>query len=287
MRFANIAGRAQVQVEADRYVDIEQASGGRLPSDPMECLRRWDEVRGWADLSDWSDDAIRSRTEDALEAPVPLPGQLFAVGLNYALHAAETGLDAPQPTPLIFTKFASSIAGPRGELELPGDTVDWEVELVVVIGKGGHSISAADAWDHVAGLTLGQDYSERTLQMAGTPPQFSLAKSYPGFAPIGPVIVTTDEFADLDAISLECVVSGVVVQSDTTARLIHPIPALIEFLSSVTTLSAGDLIFTGTPDGVGMGRSPQVFLKGGDVVVTSSPEIGSLEQHCRQVGSVA
>lgn len=286
MRFANIAGRAQIQVEADRYVDIEHASGGRLPSDPMECLRRWDEVRAWADLAHWADDAVRAEAADALDAPVPLPSQLFAVGLNYALHAVETGMDAPQTTPLIFTKFASSITGPRGELELPGDTVDWEVELVVVIGKGGHRITADDAWDHIAGLTLGQDYSERTLQMAGTPPQFSLAKSYPGFAPLGPVLVTSDEFADRENISLDCVVSGTVVQSGSTAQLIHTIPALVEFLSSVTALSPGDLIFTGTPDGVGMGRSPQLYLKDGDVVVTSSPEIGTLEQRCRQVGKV-
>src|SRR5690606_10051176 len=123
---------------------------------------------------------------EALGAPVGRPGQIFAVGLNYASHAAETGLTGGVETPLTFTKFRSSITGPRGQLILPSDTVDWEVELVVVMGRHAYQVPEDDAWEFVAGLTLGQDLSERTGQMQGQPPQFSLAKSYPGFAPLGP-----------------------------------------------------------------------------------------------------
>lgn len=283
MRFASIAGRAHLQLAGGEFVDIEKATVGGFPADPQLCLEAWSQLQSWAAEGQWDSNLEQDHPRDMLDAPVPRPHQIFAVGLNYAQHAAETGLVGMNESPLIFTKFPSSVTGPFGVLELPSDTVDWEVELVVVIGKPAHRIPEARAWDHIAGFTLGQDFSERTLQMAGQPPQFSLAKSYPGFAPIGPVIVTLDEVATRDDIRIECIVNGNVVQSGSTAQLIHSVPRLVAHLASVCQLLPGDLIFTGTPDGVGMGRKPPVYLRHGDRVLSRCPEIGELEQVCRTV----
>jgi 2-keto-4-pentenoate hydratase/2-oxohepta-3-ene-1,7-dioic acid hydratase in catechol pathway len=182
---------------------------------------------------------------------------------------------------MIFTKFASSLTGPVGDLSLPTDTVDWEIELVAVIGRTASNVSAATAWDHVAGLTVGQDIPERTAQMAGTMPQFSLAKSYPGFAPTGPHLVTPDEMPDLDDIKLRTLVNGDVVQDGNTRNMIFTVPALIASLSAVCPLLPGDLIFTGTPDGVGMGRTPPTYLRPGDELTSHIDGIGTLRQRCQ------
>lgn len=281
MRFAVIERRAHLEVAPDSYIDVEKASRGQFPADPMECLHVWDALREWAFDNGRGPDEGRAHNPAALEAPVPAPGQIFAVGLNYAQHAVETGLSSESPAPLTFTKFRSCIAAPRGELDLPTDSVDWEVELVVVVGAEGFQVPESEAWNHVAGLTLGQDYSERTLQMAGALPQFSLAKSYPGFGPIGPVVVSLDEIADPDDLVLECRVNGATVQHGSVRQLIHSIPKLVAYYSSVCRLRPGDLIFTGTPDGVGMGQTPPVYLAGGDEVVSRCAPIGELRQHCR------
>ena len=282
MRFANIVGRAHLHLGEDRYVDIAEASGGAFPVEPSGCLDRWSEVSSWAAAFEETDADVRRYDAGMLGSPVPDPRQIFAVGLNYAKHVEEMGLAGSLSVPLTFAKFPSSITGPVGELVLPADTVDWEVELVAVVGRPAHKVSAEDAWGVLAGLALGQDYSERVGQMAGTPPQFSIAKSYPGFAPLGPVIVSIDEFRDRDNIALACTINGRQVQSASTRQMIHSIPRIIEHISSICPLRPGDLIFTGTPDGVGMGRTPTQYLKHGDVIVSSSPEIGELRQVARQ-----
>lgn len=281
MRFATAGGRAHVNVGPEQYIDLAKASDGLLPSDPQACLERWNDVVSWAAATAWSKDQLVTLPDSALDAPVGAPGQIFAVGLNYSAHAEETALTG-NTQPLTFTKFRSSIAAPRGDVGLPTDTVDWEVELVAVIGRHAHHIPEAEGWSVVAGLTLGQDLSERTGQMTGQPPQFSLAKSYPGFAPLGPHLVTLDSFENLDDIALECRVNGEVVQSGSTRHLIHSIPELISFYSSICPLSPGDLIFTGTPDGVGFGRQPAIYLRDGDELVTSSPQIGQMVHRCRR-----
>jgi 2-keto-4-pentenoate hydratase/2-oxohepta-3-ene-1,7-dioic acid hydratase in catechol pathway len=177
------------------------------------------------------------------------------------------------------------LTGPVGEITLPTATVDWEVELVIVIGAEADHLTRENAWEHVAGLTVGQDLSERTSQLEGSKPQFSLAKSYTGFGPIGPVVVTADEFANPADLAIGCTVSGAVMQSSRTSRMIYDIPELLVRLSSVCVLWPGDIIFSGTPSGIGNARTPQVFLTPGDVLRSEIEGIGVLEQTFRWAGS--
>ncbi|MGA6160354.1 fumarylacetoacetate hydrolase family protein [Stenotrophomonas sp. NPDC087984] len=209
----------------------------------------------------------------------PTPRQVFAIGLNYRGHAEEASLAAPE-SPSVFTKFATSLTGPDTQLRLPSGRVDWEAELVVVMGRRAEHVAAGDAWSYVAGLTAGQDYSEREVQSVGPVPQFSLGKSFPGFAPTGPVLVTADEFADPDDLAIECLVNGESVQKSRTSSMIFPVPELIARLSAVCPLLPGDLIFTGTPAGVGHARTPQRYLRPGDEVITRIEGIGQLRQTC-------
>ncbi len=220
--------------------------------------------------------------ERDLGAPSPGARQVFGIGLNYADHAAEAGLPIPAH-PVVFTKFASSVTGPVTDVALPGATVDWEAELVVVIGRGGRYIAAQDAHAHVAGFTVGQDISERTVQWQGQPAQFSIGKSFAGFAPTGPVVATLDEFADADRLRISCTITdragaSTVVQDSSTDRMIFSVPEIVSRLSDVVELLPGDLIFTGTPPGVGAGMKPPRFLVDGDVLVTEIEGIGRLTQ---------
>jgi 2,4-didehydro-3-deoxy-L-rhamnonate hydrolase len=275
MRFANHNGRLGLVVDGG-IVDVADASGGALPSRPAEALTRWDEVLRWAGSADQA--AARPFDERELGAPSPEPGQVFAIGLNYAPHAAESGFTVPSH-PFVFTKTTAALAGPFGELPLPSATIDWEVELVAVIGRTADTVRAEDAWAHIAGLTVGQDFSDREVQnRLGANSQPTLGKSRPGFAPTGPYLVTPDEFADPDDIPLSCVINGETVQSARTSELIFGVPRLVEYLSAVLPLQPGDLIFTGTPAGVGIGRTPAVYLRPGDVVETTVDGIGTIRQ---------
>lgn len=275
MRLGTVNGRAVV-VRPEGPVDLAAASGDRFPADPVAVLGRWDEVRGWeAGLS--PEQASRHLVEGPLGPPVPRPGQVLAVGLNYRRHAAEAGLPLPG-TPMIFTKFPSCVTGPRGEVALPTPQTDWEVELAVVVGAGGRCIPRRRAWDHVAGVTLAQDFSARDVQFSSPGvPQFSLGKSFAGFLPLGPVLVTPDELPDRDAVPLTCTVDGDVRQDSDTSDLVFGVAELVEYLSSVVRLDPGDLILTGTPSGVGAGHEPPVYLRPGQTVTTSSPVIGVME----------
>lgn len=277
MRIANLAGRL-VLITADGAVDVHRASAERFASDPQAVYERWTEFREWAAQADLGGAAPFGNQD--LGAPTPAPGQAFAVGLNYHEHINEIGLTTPEGMPAIFTKFASSITGPVTEVTLPpGGHTDWEVELVAVIGRRAFRVPEADAWSHVAGLTVGQDISERIVQMQGPAPQFSLGKSYPGFSPMGPWLVTPDEFDNPDDLELSCAINGEVVQHDRTSSLIFSIPSLIAKLSGILPLLPGDVIFTGTPSGVGFGRTPQRWLIPGDDLVSSIEGIGELRQH--------
>jgi 2-keto-4-pentenoate hydratase/2-oxohepta-3-ene-1,7-dioic acid hydratase in catechol pathway len=207
---------------------------------------------------------------------VPRPRQVFAAALNYSEHAAEAGFDVPA-VPQIFTKFPSCLSGPVTEVTLATDQVDWEAELVVVIGRRAHMVSREAAWAHVAGVTAGQDVSARDVQRTGPSPQFSLAKSFPGFGPTGPWLVTADEFGEAAA-EIECLLNGERVQHASSAEMIFPIAELIEHISSITPMLPGDLLFTGTPSGVGSRRTPPRFLRDGDRVVTRIERIGELSQ---------
>jgi len=273
MKFANVNGRACV-AQGEHFFDIAQASGGRFSCDVQSAYSRWDELTAWF-ATDFSADG-RSPALGPFGAPVPAPSQAFGIGLNYADHALEAGLQTPQ-SPLVFPKFTSCIAGPHDGVFLDNDTVDWEVELVVVIGSRCRNVEPAAAWAQVAGLTIGQDISDRALQFSDpSTPQFGLAKSKPGYGPIGPVVVTADEFDDPSSLAITCAVNGEKVQDSNTDQLIFDVPALVSYLSSVVILHPGDLIFTGTPSGVGMTRTPPRYLRAGDVVVSEVEGIGAL-----------
>lgn len=282
MRIANNAGRLAL-VDGDHILDVESASGGGFPADPMSVFARWAEFSDWAATVDVPGHADATALVDArLDAPSPRPRQVFGIGLNYADHAAESGLPLPEK-PVVFTKFSSSVAGPDVEVELPGETVDWEAELVVVIGAGGRHIPVADAHSHIAGYTVGQDLSERTVQWQDQPPQFSVGKSFENFAPTGPSIVTLDALPHVDALAISATIVTVdgeelVMQDGNTDQLVFSVDELIARLSEIVELLPGDLIFTGTPPGVGAGREPKRFLASGETLITDIEGIGRITQ---------
>lgn len=280
MRLANRSGRLTI-VDHDSTIDVETASSGQFSSSPQAVFDRWEEFVAWAP-SAVASSAARSPIVDAeLGPPVPRPGQIFAVGVNYADHVEESGLSLPD-SPFVFTKFPSSVTGPFDTIDHPGGSVDFEVELVAVIGRTARHVAAADGWKHVAGLTLGQDLSERDLQLTGAPPQqFNLGKSFAGFAPIGPVLITPDEVADPDDIEVSTELSGERMQHSRTGHLIFPIPVLVAYLSSIVTLNPGDLIFTGTPSGIGFTREPRRLIGIDDVLVSRAEGIGEMRHHFR------
>jgi len=276
-KLANAEGRAALIV-GDRLVDVERRSDRRFSSDPMDALAHWDDVREWAAGLDPGDGEVA--VSDAVLGPCsPRPTQVFGIGLNYRSHAEESNMELP-PSPAVFTKFPSCLAGPNAEVRLPSQFVDYEAELVAVVGRGGIHIAEDRALDHVAGYCAGQDYSERMVQLAVKPPQFSMGKSYPAFGPIGPAVVSLDEIADPNDLALACDVSGERRQETRTNDLIFSVPELVAYLSGICELRPGDVIFTGTPAGVGMGCQPPKFLKDGDVVVTTIEGVGMLENRC-------
>ncbi|AWB90339.1 fumarylacetoacetate hydrolase family protein [Salinibacterium hongtaonis] len=272
MRIANIDSRAMLKT-TDGWLDIAEASSGRFSADIHDVYDQWDDFTAWA--------AGASGGSPVPEAsvwgpPVPRPRQVFAIGLNYQSHVDESPVGV-SPVPAVFTKYPYSITGPYSEVDLPeGGNTDWEAEVVVVIGRSALNVSAANAWDYVAGLTIGQDLSERILQLGAHPPQFSLGKSFKGFSPIGPEVVTIDELSNPDDLSFGCRIDGEVMQDGRTGKLIFSVPALIEHLSGVVELYPGDIIFTGTPGGVGNARNPKRFLKAGELLTTWVEGVGEM-----------
>jgi 2,4-didehydro-3-deoxy-L-rhamnonate hydrolase len=278
VRIANHAGRLVLlepgtDPDAPRGIDVVRAG---FDADPQSVYESWLEFREWATTATFAD--ATALTD--LGPVVPRPPQVFGIGLNYRDHAAESGFELPSE-PVVFTKYPSSITGPRGDIGLSPGNVDWEVELVAVVGRHGHGIAEADGWDHVAGLTLGQDVSDRVMQFAAPPAQFGFGKSYPGFAPLGPVLVTPDELRadghDPDDLELGCLVNGESMQKGRTRDLIFSVPVLVAKLSAVVTLLPGDVIFTGTPAGVGVGMSPPRFLADGDELTSWCTGIGRMQ----------
>jgi 2-keto-4-pentenoate hydratase/2-oxohepta-3-ene-1,7-dioic acid hydratase in catechol pathway len=268
-------GRATVITDAGA-VDVATASDGSYGPHMSDVLDNWTAFVTWARESVRPSDGTPFSRE-SVRAPSPEPRQVFAIGLNYAEHAEETGMSTAGQEPAVFTKFPACITGPYGDIILPrGGNTDWEVELVVIVGQRAWRVSADAAWEFVAGVSVGQDLSERRLQMAADPPQFSLAKSFPRFGPIGPWLVTPDELPDRDDLHLSCRINGELVQEGSTRNLIYSVPDIIRRLSSVVPLNPGDVIFTGTPGGVGMARSPQRWLQEGDELTSEVRGVGQL-----------
>ena len=224
--------------------------------------------------------ATRSRTRIALEqvrllAPVPRPPRLFGIGVNYAEHAAESGTRM-RDVPTVFLVLSSAVVGPGADVVLPraSSQVDYEAELAVVIGKAGHRIAASEWEEHVFGYTMMNDVSARDVQRATS--QWTLAKSFPTFAPMGPWVVSKDEIADPHRLGISLTIGGERLQDSNTSQMIYKIPALIEYLSGIVPLQVGDVISTGTPAGVGMGRTPQRWLRAGEEMVIAIEGIGEL-----------
>lgn len=283
MRIANVANRAHLVLSAadgsDRLIDIADASGQQFGPTPAALYADWAAFTAWA--GDASLDAESGATVDraALSAPSPEPRQVFAIGLNYDEHAKESGFEAPSDLPPVFTKYVSAFTGPDTDVVIPpGGNVDWEVELVLVMGAEARRIDAASAWDHIAGVTVGQDLSERVTQLRGPAPQFGLGKSYPGFAPQGPFLITPDELPNRDDLEIGCRIDDEVVQNGRTSEMIFDVSALVARISENVTLYPGDVIFSGTPAGVGMGREPKRFLKAGETLHTWIEGVGEMTQ---------
>lgn len=243
----------------------------------MSCYSVWQSLREHAKTISESDGVACSLEQ--LDCPVPQPRQLFAVGLNYKKHAEEMGSPIPS-TPLTFAKFQSSINTPCGDVQLVGTTCDYESELVIVIGTGGTNIAQAEAWQHIAGITAGQDISDRTLQYSGVPPQFSLGKSRTGFTPMGPWVVDMHDNASRDNLRLTCSVNGQMRQDTMTNDMIFDIAQIVSYLSGICQLFPGDAIFTGTTSGVGHGHKPPIYLQRGDIIETTLEGVGIIRNRC-------
>lgn len=215
-----------------------------------------------------------------LLAPIARPPRIFCIGLNYRDHAVESKMELPR-VPTVFFKLVSAIVGPDAAIELPRLTqqADYEAELAVVIGLGGKNIAAADWSKHVFGYTILNDVSARDIQLSTS--QWSLGKSFDTFAPLGPAIVSAPEIADPHRLDIRLAVNGEVLQSSNTRELIFPIPELIAYISSIAPLEAGDIISTGTPAGVGLGRNPQRWLRPGDEIVIEITSLGRLRNPVR------
>jgi 2-keto-4-pentenoate hydratase/2-oxohepta-3-ene-1,7-dioic acid hydratase in catechol pathway len=213
--------------------------------------------------------------EVRLYAPLPNPPRVFAIGLNYRDHAIESGMEIPT-TPVVFFKLTTAIVGPGAPIILPVNSTepDYEAEFAFVIGHGGYRLSANEWRKHVYGYTIVNDISARDVQFSTS--QWSLSKSFPSFCPMGPSIVTADEIADPDALKIALSIDGEVLQNSSTSELIFKIPQLIEYLSSITPLLPGDVVSTGTPPGVGLGRKPKRWLKPGETVTVTVEGLGSL-----------
>ena len=216
-----------------------------------------------------------------LGACVGRTGKFICIGLNYADHAAESGLEVP-PEPVIFAKYTSAICGPNDPILIPrgSDKTDWEVELAFVVGKKAKYVSEADAMDHVAGFCVVNDVSERAYQIERSG-QWSKGKSSDNFGPTGPWLVTPDEAGDFDALHMWLDVNGERVQDGSTATMVYRVPFLLSYLSQFFTLEPGDIVSTGTPPGVGLGFNPPRYLKAGDVVELGIEGLGTQKQVCQ------
>jgi 2-keto-4-pentenoate hydratase/2-oxohepta-3-ene-1,7-dioic acid hydratase in catechol pathway len=214
-------------------------------------------------------------SEVRLHAPLTNPPRIFAIGLNYRDHAIETKMAFPT-TPVVFFKLQTAIIGPGDPIVLPKNSAepDYEAEFAFVIGKGGYRIPASEWRQHVYGYTIVNDVSARDVQRATS--QWSLAKSFPTFCPLGPAIVTADEIPDPHSLAIGLTIDGQVLQNSNTRELIFKIPELIEYISSITPLLPGDIVSTGTPSGVGLGRTPKRWLKPGETVTVTIEGLGSL-----------
>jgi len=280
MRLATIqtpAGPRAALLQGDEYIDLH-ASRPDLPFSVRELLAAGAGMLHSAVEAAARPDAVRHPASSVkLLAPIPDPPKVICIGLNYRDHAAESGAPVPRE-PVLFSKFASAVIGPGEAIRLPtvSREVDYEAELVLVVGKKGRHLSAPAALDRLAGCTIGHDVSARDWQLKKDGKQWLAGKTFDTFAPIGPFIMTMDELGDPHNLSIRLRLNGQTMQDSNTQQMIFRAGDLLAYISQVVTLEPGDLIFTGTPSGVGFTRKPPVFLKGGDVVEVEIEKLGIL-----------
>ncbi len=250
-----LTGDAIIDLSGAGYADSLAVIASRLTSAPEGSAFALDQVR--------------------LHAPISNPPRIFAIGMNYRDHAAESKMPLP-PVPVIFFKLHTSIIGPGEPIILPKATAepDYEAEMAFVIGKGGYRIPASAWREHVYGFTIVNDVSARDVQFATS--QWSMAKSFNTFCPLGPAIVTADEIDDPHELAIDLTIDGEMLQSSNTRELIFKVPELIEYISSIAPLLPGDIVSTGTPGGVGLGRNPRRWLRPGETVTVTVEKLGSL-----------
>ncbi len=284
VELACVDGRAQLVLDG-RLIDVETRSRKRFEANPMRVLQDWRAFCAWArtEAPHADDPALDPALDPVFDLArlgpcVPAPSQVFGIGLNYRDHAEEAKIPVPKE-PVVFTKFSSCLAGACADIALTSDRVDFEVELVVVIGEGGRDIPAERALERVAGYCVGQDVSDRRRQFTDVPPQFSLGKSAQGYGPIGPAVVAADAL-DASDLRLTCDVAGERMQDGRTRNMIFAVPEIVSYLSRWCELKPGDLIFTGTPAGVGSVRDPRRYLVAGDLVESAIEGLGALRNRC-------
>jgi 2-keto-4-pentenoate hydratase/2-oxohepta-3-ene-1,7-dioic acid hydratase in catechol pathway len=267
------------------YVEVNSADS-ELPSSVRALLALGHEAqrRAWEAMPRGV--ARHDPASVRLLAPVPDPRKIVCLGLNYRDHAVETGAPIP-PEPVLFNKFPTALVGHEADIVLPAlsEEVDYEAELVVIIGRGGKHIPRAQALDHVAGYTVGHDVSARDWQLNKPGKQWLAGKTFDTFAPVGPALVAASEVPDPHNLGIRLRVNGQTMQESNTNQLIFHIDEMIAYMSQVFTLEPGDLIFTGTPPGVGMARTPPVWLKAGDVVEVEIDGLGILRNACVRHGA--
>nr|XP_026690422.1 fumarylacetoacetate hydrolase domain-containing protein 2-like [Ciona intestinalis] len=265
------------QVRGNSILDLTSASS-KIPNNVVDFLARGENALNLAKrLTETNSESLISYDDVSVLSPVTNCEKVICVGMNYKDHCAE--LNIPIPTePVIFNKFPSSIIGDKENVVIPkaSSSVDWEVELAVVVGKEGKHIEESKAMEHVAGYTVALDVSARDWFGEKNSGQWLLGKTFDTFCPLGPTLVTKDEIADPHDLPLACTVDGQVMQSSNTNQLVFSIETCIAWISRVFTLKPGDVLLTGTPPGVGATRSPPVFLKDGDTVVSAIEGIGKI-----------
>lgn len=277
----NVGDVAEVGIVKDGRILSVSRAAPQLVRDMSDLIARWDQVRPELQRLEQSAEGWRALSEVRLRAPIARPGKMLAIGLNYASHIAETGRETPKEQ-MWFMKASSSVSGPYDPIQIPKaspGSVDYEVELVVVIGKGGRHISAADAPQAVFGYCVGNDVSVREWQRHS--PQWSIAKSFDTHSPFGPWITTSDELSNPHELGIRCLVNGETRQNSNTGDLVFDAWTQIAYLSKAMTLEPGDLLFTGTPGGVGWARKPPGLLQVGDVVRCEIDKLGHIEGVCQ------
>jgi 2-keto-4-pentenoate hydratase/2-oxohepta-3-ene-1,7-dioic acid hydratase in catechol pathway len=282
MRLATILtpnGPRAAALDGDSFIDLN-ATDSSLPVSTKALLAATPDVRKTAAKAIGSPKAVKYPAASVkLLPPVPDPAKILCVGLNYRDHAAEGGHPIPVE-PVLFAKYPNTLIASGDPIKLPkvATKVDYEAELVIVIGKTGkHIPNDASAFDYVGGYTCGHDVSARDWQFKGSEKQWTIGKTFDTFAPTGPVLVTADELTDPHSLQIQLRLNGETMQNSNTREFIFGVPAILAYLSQVVTLEPGDLIFTGTPPGVGIARKPTpILLKAGDVTEVEIQGIGVL-----------